>query len=80
MLSSSELSRITSMLDSGDSDRFFKTADELEKSLEGEMDLISARRNVVVPEIPIDRDIVRLDNKRPALPVAAAMEQEALHE
>ena len=44
------------------------------------MDLISARRNVVVPEIPIDRDIVRLDNKRPALPVAAAMEQEALHE
>ena len=28
VLSSSELSRITSMLDSGDSDRFFKTADE----------------------------------------------------
>lgn len=80
VLSSSELARISSMLDSGDSDRFFKTADELEKSLEGEMDLISARRNVVVPEIPIDRDIVRLDNKRPALPVAAAIDQEALHE
>lgn len=80
VLSSSELSRITSMLDSADSDRFFKTADELEKSLEGEMDLIGARRNVVVPEIPIDRDVVRLDNKRPALPLAAAMEQEALHE
>ena len=80
VLSSSELSRITSMLDSGDSDRFFKTADELEKSLEGEMDLISARRNVVVPEIPIDRDIVRLDNKRPALPVSGVTDREALHE
>jgi len=80
VLSSSELTRITGMLDSGDSDRFFKTADELEKSLEGEMDLMNAKRNVVVPEIPVDRDILRLDNERPALPDSAGSEEEALNE
>jgi hypothetical protein len=58
---SNEAQRIEGMLESKDGQFFFTTSDKLERCLEDEMRIASLRRQQTLTGIPVDSEILRLD-------------------
>lgn len=73
IMDANEVRRIEGMLESKDSQYFFTTSDKLERCLEDEIRIASLRRQQTLTGIPVDNEILRLDE--PANPKAVLSEQ-----
>lgn len=72
-MDANEVRRIEGMLESKDSQYFFTTSDKLERCLEDEIRIASLRRQQTLTGIPVDNEILRLDE--PANPKVVLSEQ-----
>jgi hypothetical protein len=63
VLDPSETERIQRVLTSDDSQKFFAISDELEKTLEGEVSVIAARRQQILFGIETDQEVLRLEKR-----------------